>query len=57
MKAKTILKKLQSIQSKADDIKIKLDEEMNELYFMVGDLFYKIEEPPKRKTKLKKKLK
>jgi hypothetical protein len=55
MKTETILKKLRVAQAKIDSIKIKLDEEMNELYFILDDLYYKTEDSPK--NKLKKKLK
>jgi hypothetical protein len=49
MKTETILRSIQAIQAKACKAKVKLDEEMNELYFMLDDLYSKIEDSSKKK--------
>jgi hypothetical protein len=58
MKAEIVLKNILKIQKKIEDLTSKLDGEMNQIYFMVGDLYYQINERPnKKKSKAKKKLK
>jgi hypothetical protein len=51
MKPETIIKKIEAIQKKVEDVKIKFDGEMNVLYFMLDDLYYKLEKPTKKKSK------
>ncbi len=51
MKSETIIKRIKAIQIKLEVVKVNFDGEMNELYFMLDDLYYKLKQPTKKKSK------